>query len=182
VTEPRNTLGALAGFAALVIACALLLASVASVTGPQIEANRERQLSAALAAVAGRDLAASDLTWRYDVAVLCGPVAVLRGASPGYAGEIRWLAAAQPAEAGVVLRGVRIVAHQETPGIADFLNRPDHGWLLGLHGLDGATLAVADTVSGATVTTRALRHDSAHAIERAATALAETAHDPECEP
>jgi Na+-translocating ferredoxin:NAD+ oxidoreductase subunit G len=177
VTEVRNTLAPLTGFAALVIACAALLAMVAGVTRPHIEANRERQLSATLAALTGRDLAAGDLEWRDDLAVLCGAGVVLRGASAGYAGDIRWLAAAQPSGPAVTLRGVRIVAHQETPGIADFLDRPEDGWLATLAGLDSAALTVADTVSGATVTTRALRRDLARAL-----ALAEAAVDTECEP
>ena len=65
---------------------------------------------------------------------------------------------------------VRITGHQETPGIADFLDRPDAGWLNRLPGRDAAGLRALDTVSGATITSRALKRDLARALERPALA------------
>ena len=52
-------------------------------------------------------------------------------------------------------RRLLVTGHQETPGIADFLNDPEHEWLLSFIGR-GPDAAEVDTISGATITTRAL--------------------------
>jgi Na+-translocating ferredoxin:NAD+ oxidoreductase RnfG subunit len=180
MSELRSPIGTLTPFAALVVACAVLLALVAAATRPRIEANRERQFSATLAALTGHDVAAADLEWHGDRAALCGGLVVLRGTAAGYAGTIRWLAAADLTDGAVRLNGLRIVAHQETPGIADFLDQPEAGWLVSLRGLDAAALASADTVSGATISTRALRRELAGALD--ALVAEPSAPAPECGP
>ncbi|MEQ8485398.1 MAG: FMN-binding protein [Pseudomonadales bacterium] len=153
---------ALVGFGALVLVCAAVLAVTAAATRDEIDANRHRQFAETLSALVGRAVSPTDLVWVAGRAGLCGGGTLLRGEAAGYAGAIRWLAAAdgQPP----ALRRVHIIGHQETPGIADFLDRPDDGWLGGLHGLDAAALAAVDTVSGATITSRALRRDLAAAL------------------
>lgn len=165
--ERTGAMGPVLGFAGLVTACAALLATVAAVTGPRIEDNRARQASAALSELLGREVNAADVAWQDGHAVLQDGRVLLRGSAAGYAGDIRWLAAAAH-DAEPVLGAVRIVAHQETPGIADFLDRPNRGWLAALSGLNAAALAEVDTLSGATITTRALRRDLAAALARVA--------------
>jgi len=61
------------------------------------------------------------------------------------------------------IRGVRITAHRETPGIADFLDAPEQGWLATFRGRD-ANGPMPDGLTGATVTTRALTLSIAGAL------------------
>ncbi len=64
------------------------------------------------------------------------------------------------------LAGVRIVAQQETPGIADFLGHPEQGWVASLSGSTAAELGRVDGVSGATITSRALTRSLAAGLSR----------------
>ena len=54
------------------------------------------------------------------------------------------------------LLGLRVTAHQETPGIADFVDRPTDPWRINLRGRSATQLAGLDGVVGATITSRAL--------------------------
>lgn len=153
-------------FVGLTAACAAVLAGVAALTEAPIEENRARRFEQTLTAVTGSARLAADVVWQDDLAPLCPDRALLRGTAAGYGGNIVWLAAARLGDAGPVLERVRITAHQETPGIADFLDRPESGWLARLPGLGSAELAALDTVSGATITTRALKRDLARALAR----------------
>jgi Na+-translocating ferredoxin:NAD+ oxidoreductase RnfG subunit len=145
-----------AAFVVLVIACAALLAATAAVTRDRIEHNRNRQFLDLVQTLLG-DTPPEQLTWERDVARLCDGRALLRGRAPGYAGAIHWLAAADATGPAPRLSGLRITSHQETPGIADFLDRPERGWLAELQGRDADAIATVDTVTGATITSRALR-------------------------
>ena len=75
-----------------------------------------------------------------------------RTVAQGYGGGIDILLTQDAGQ----LRGLRITAHQETPGIADFLNRYDEGWLSNLTGRTSMELTALDTVTGATITSRAM--------------------------
>lgn len=142
--------------------CAGLLAITASLTREQIEHNRNRQFLDLVETLTGTP-PTDAIVWQGDVAPLCdGPGdaperLLLRGRAPGYGGTIHWLAAADVTAANPRLTGLRITAHQETPGIADFLNLPDRGWLATLPGRDADEVAAVNAVSGATITSRALR-------------------------
>lgn len=94
------------------------------------------------------------------------PVAVIytTDAPDGYAGPIRLLVAVDPAGR---LLATRAIDHSETPGIGDFVDRRDGGWLdqfagRSLAGPDAARWQLAsddgdfDAVAGATVTSRAV--------------------------
>jgi Na+-translocating ferredoxin:NAD+ oxidoreductase RnfG subunit len=153
-------------FVALTVVCATLLAGVAALTEAPIEENRARRFQQTLTAVTGSARLAAEVAWQDDLAPLCPGRVLLRGTAAGYGGGIGWLAAARLAENGPVLERVRITAHQETPGIADFLDRPETGWLARLDGRDAAGLRALDTVSGATITSRALKRDLVRALER----------------
>jgi len=160
------------GFLALVIGCAALLAATAALTGERIDENRARRFQQILIEVAGSAALAAHVDWQGDVAPLCDGRALLRGTAAGYGGDIRWLAAARLGDPPA-LANLRITAHQETPGIADFLDTPGTGWLSMLHGLDPPRLARADAVSGATITSRALQRALAAALQQPALANAE---------
>jgi Na+-translocating ferredoxin:NAD+ oxidoreductase RnfG subunit len=161
--RPGWRLRAVASFVLLVVACAALLAATAALTGARIEQNRNRQFLDLVATLIG-GAPPDAVTWDGDLAHLCDGNVLLRGAVQGYAGNVRWLAAADLTGGPPSLTGIRITAHQETPGIADFLDRPERGWLGGLAGLDAAGLADVDTVTGATITSRALRRSLAAAL------------------
>ncbi len=152
-------------FLVLTLACAGLLAAIVTVTGPRIAANRDRHEQAALAELIGAAAIAAPLEWQGDLARLCDGGALLRGHTAGYGGDIVWMAAVRDGPASVQLRAVRITAHQETPGIADFLSRPDQGWMAQLPGRTAAELRELDTVSGATITSRALRRALTQALD-----------------
>jgi Na+-translocating ferredoxin:NAD+ oxidoreductase RnfG subunit len=163
---------AIAAFLTLVVGCAALIAGTAAITGERIDENRTRHFQRTLTELTGSPASAASLTWRNDIAMLTSDAteqgetrALLRGATGGYGGDIRWLAAVRlgcPA----VLDNLRITAHQETPGIADFLNAPEQGWLASLHGRSSQSLAEVQAVSGATITSRALRGALRSALNR----------------
>jgi electron transport complex protein RnfG len=155
---------AVAAFVVLVLVCGALLAGTAALTGERIEQNRQRQFLALVAELTGGERPADAIRWQGDVAPLCDGTALLRGRAAGYGGAIHWLAAVNVDATPPVLTGLRITAHQETPGIADFLNRPERGWLASLGGRSATALAATDAVTGATITSRALVRSLAEAV------------------
>ncbi len=111
---------------------------------------------------------------------LCGDALLAQSSASGYAGPLRLLYTLRPAEGR--LGRVELVAHQETPGITDFLN--DAAWWAALEGQDAAALATLDAVTGATITSEAIgRHLSAVLREPAAALGPRVADDaPGCDP
>lgn len=171
----RADLRSALAFVALTIACGALIAGTAALTRERIDENRARRFLVTLTELTGSAAAAADVRWTGDVAPLCPDRALVRSIARGYGGEIRWLAAVDLGGPVPTLERLRITAHQETPGIADFLDRPDHGWIASLTGHGPAELAAVDTVSGATITSRALARSLAAGLTRA-----EAGHRPEC--
>ncbi|MDZ7670724.1 MAG: FMN-binding protein [Gammaproteobacteria bacterium] len=167
--------GSVLAFLALVTGCGILIAATAALTGERIDANRAQRFQQTVTAMAGPGARVTDLQWSNDVAHLCNGRALLRGIASGYGGDMHWLAAADIEAAPPALTGVRITRHQETPGIADFVNQPERGWLASLSGRSAGEMAQVDTVSGATITSRALRRALDSALQRPALAT------PECE-
>ncbi len=166
-------------FLGLVAACGALIAATAALTSERVKENRTRRFQHTLVELTGSArLAAATRFGDSDVALLCDGSghghshrrALMRGTARGYGGDIRWLAAADLSGKQAVLDGVRIVAHQETPGIADFLDHPTRGWMASLNGANAAELAHVDGVSGATITSRALSRSLAAGLERPALA------------
>lgn len=172
----ESPIRAVGGFLILVLVCAALIAATHALTREPIEENRLRQFQRTLVELAGSVEAAGRVRWTEDTAPLCNGRTLLRGSASGYGGPIRWLAAAAPGSGEPELIHVRISAHQETPGIADFLDEPESGWLADLSGRSAATLAAADTVSGATITSRALLRSLAAALGKP------SVDDPACAP
>lgn len=153
-------------FMVLVVCCGVLIAATASLTRDRIEENRARRFLQTLTELTGSARAAADVAWTGDVAHLCTGRALLRGAANGYGGDVRWLAAANVSAETPAVDAVRITAHQETPGIADFLDHPTRGWLGSLSGHTAAELRGLDGVSGATITSRALTRSLADGLAR----------------
>lgn len=173
MAEP--TARSVVAFIGLVIGCGVLIAATAALTRERIEENRARRFLATLAELTGSPAAA--VRWTGNVGCLVagearddGRPVLLRGAAGGYGGDIRWLAAVDTTAPAPTLERLRITAHQETPGIAGFLDRPHAGWLAGLAGRDAHALADVDAVSGATITSRALTRDLSRRLDKAALA------------
>lgn len=152
-------------FLMLVLVCAVLLGATASLTAPRIEANRAQRFLDTVAALTGGRVLPRPVVWQQNRAPLCDGTTLMRGAAPGYGGPIQWLAAARTHRGAARLSGVRIVTHQETPGIAGFLDLPQAGWLAGLQGGSADTLPSVEAVSGATITSRALVRSLTAALE-----------------
>jgi Na+-translocating ferredoxin:NAD+ oxidoreductase RnfG subunit len=131
--------------------CGLALTQTYQATRGPIEDNRIRQAQALLSELLGRQ-APTDLVWQNGVSNVCGDWHLVRSAANGYSGPIRYLALIEKD----TMR-LRITQHQETPGIADFLNHAKDPYLPNLDGTAIAEWASLDNVTGATITHKALR-------------------------
>ena len=129
------------------------LAWFAAFTSERAHANRLAAETRALRELAGADVApatSGDLLLCEDGRVL------LRGAGRGYGGPLRVALALQD---GAVV-GVRVLAHQETPGFADIL-AVEAPWL------DSFKAGEVHAVTGATVTSNAVIATVRRLVERA---------------
>ena len=84
----------------------------------------------------------------------------MRGAKAGYAGPIEYLALLRDTSASISLRVTR---HQETPGIADFIDHSKEDYLPNLDNSPVEDWPSLDNISGATITHKALRSMAAQA-------------------
>lgn len=137
--------------------CGLALTQTHQLTRAPIQENRIRQAQALLSELLGRQ-APTNLTWQNQVANACGQWQFTRGASVGYAGPIEYLALLQDGRASL-----RVTQHQETPGIADFIDHRKDSYLINLDNTLIEEWSQLDNISGATVTHKALRAMAAQA-------------------
>jgi len=169
VAEPRQMVTrslpwrALVGFLLIGLGCASLLAATVMLTREPIALNRAALEARAVLWLTGRKVPPAVGTWADDRWFTCDGQVLLRGVAPGYGGAIHWLLAVDLAGAAPTILRVLVAAHQETPGIADFLNDPEHPWLVRLRG-HGADADRVETISGATITTRSLARSIATAL------------------
>jgi Na+-translocating ferredoxin:NAD+ oxidoreductase RnfG subunit len=131
--------------------CGLALTQTYDITRAPVEENRIRQAQALLSELLGRE-APTDLVWQNDIANVCGEWQFARGASVGYAGPIEYLALLQQDRIKL-----RITRHQETPGIADFIDHRKDPYLPSLDNTLLSDWSQLDNISGATITHQALR-------------------------
>ena len=119
----------------LTVVLAGALVSIRHATRERAEENRAK----AEWALARQLTGVTDLRgpWQGDTVVLTYSRTLYRSRVRGYGGDIHFIAVFDDDE----LVGVRVTRHTETPGIADFLN---------------SQLDTVDTVTGATITSRAL--------------------------
>ena len=140
------------GFLALIaLACGSLLATTEHFTAERIAANKHAHELQQIAELIGMQ-PATEPNWQAGVWQLCNGIDLIKAQSAGYGGPILALVARRDGK----LQGLRVTMHQETPGIADFVAQPNDPWRRGLRQRDAQTLATVDTVSGATVTSKAL--------------------------
>ena len=151
--------------------CGLALTQTYEITRAPVEQNRIRQAQALLSELLGRE-APTDLMWQNDIANACGEWQFARGASVGYAGSIEYLALLQQDRIRL-----RITRHQETPGIADFVDHRKDPYLPPLAITSPADRSQLNTLSGATITHTALREMA----DQASTKLAYQREQTDCE-
>jgi electron transport complex protein RnfG len=187
---------ALRAAAALAVTAALavgLVSLVHDLAQPRIEAVQRAQRVAQLTAVLGGlaydndPLADTILLQDEELLGAAGPLLAYRVrlggetvalllnvvAPDGYGGPIRLLVAV---DARGHVRGVRVLGHRETPGLADLIEERRSGWI---HGFDGRSLGDPpaerwqvrkdggdfDQFTGATVTPRAVVRAVRDALE-----------------
>ena len=149
---------ALGLFLVIAVGCAALLAVTVYFTRERIERNHAAREAATILRLTRLDSPPATGTWQGDTWAACDGTLLMRGVAQGYAGPIRWMLSAHMTPDGPRIGRVMVTSHQETPGIADFLNDPEHEWLRAFAGR-GADAAELDTITGATITTRALAQD-----------------------
>lgn len=138
---------AMLSITALTLALAALLAFTHDVTQPRIHANRAAAEWRTARALTGLpDLAGP---WQQDHLPLADGRLLLRSVVRGYGGDMHLLAVRE----GASVTALRVVRHQETPGIGDFVSHHDRGWMAAL-AMQGPE--ATDTVTGATITSRAV--------------------------
>ena len=148
-----KALGSLLGIS---FVCALLLGLTSQVTTARIEHNQNARFWKQVNELTAIDVPIKSVEWHNDVWHLCNGLAMVRGETRGYGGPIHLLAAVRLDTANVVVQGLRITRHQETPGIADFINRPEGPWLQHFTLLDAHQIGRVEAVTGATITSRAI--------------------------
>ena len=149
----------------IALGCACLLAATNWLTRGRITSNQAEELKAELQTLVDNpsqipfdleDISAAPGRWR-----LCDGLLLSSSSAQGYGGPIQLLYTFWPDQPELVR--IRILSHQETPGIADFLNDAESGWLTTLAGSPEDLGALA-TISGATITTRAIRNHLVRAL------------------
>jgi len=160
-------------FGPLVVAllCSSILTLTHLLTSDAIAENEQQQSLRTLTRLLENSVDAEalmDVDWSEQTHTLCLPrLLITRSQGDGYAGEIKLLLAVTLDEPPT-LAGVAVTAHQETPGIADFLNDASaSSWLASLHNATAATIAGVDSVTGATISSRAVRATLAKALRQA---------------
>ena len=142
--------------------CGLLLVSVAAFTEGAIAANRlqaERALLAEMHPPATDWLA--EQTWQQNQLGSCELGLFVRTRVFGYGGEIELLVFHTNNHRLIT----RTLAHQETPGIGDFIDHQRDPWLPARDGLSAQQWLKVDTVSGATITTQAVQKGVQSAVQ-----------------
>ena len=146
--------------------CAMLLVLTQTLTGERIEANvREHELRL-VTELTGTTPPASS-TWSNGMWDMGNGTVLVRADVSGYGGPISMVIAVATTVRPQRTIGVRVTSHQETPGLADFIGQPERGWLAELSGLSRGELGSVDVVSGATITSNAVRRGVAQALSRA---------------
>ena len=136
----------------VVVICGLLLGFTYKQTQPMIDSHRQ-----AYAKRLQTDLLNGQT---YD-ADMCKDVLVQTVVVAGYGGDIRFLIARF--KQGHV--NLRTIAHNETPGIGDFIDQSRDPWIRQLDGLRTTEHDAFDGISGATITLRAVKRAATHGLQ-----------------
>ncbi|XOV82960.1 MAG: FMN-binding protein [bacterium] len=138
--------------------CGILLVLTNQFTATDIQANREARTRALLEAMLGQPLPAQTSITE-AIFGNCEQWLFVRTSSAGYAGPIYltalWRAGSSPAQPGRL--SLRVIDHRETPGIGDFIDHTRDPWITELDNSNAAAYAHLDAVTGATITSNAIR-------------------------
>lgn len=141
--------------------CASVLVGTDRLTGSTIEQNRELRARSLMQTMLSASLQRDDQDDLVELANIdraifgdCRAWVFQRIHTPGYAGPIHLLALWHAAAQGLVMR---VTEHRETPGIGDFIDHNRNPWITALDQSTVTALRDFDNVSGATVTTAAIR-------------------------
>jgi Na+-translocating ferredoxin:NAD+ oxidoreductase RnfG subunit len=157
------------------LACAAALVITNGLTEDRIASNQTAQLRAQLQALIADpgltpsplpDLSASPASWQ-----LCDGLLLARSQAAGYSGPIELLYTVSLAPPR--LSKLTILRHSETPGITSFLQEGQAGWLASMTGQTAGSLRGVDTVSGATISSRAIRNHLLRVLKAPAALLGE---------
>ena len=144
----------------IALLCGGLLVSVNWVTADAIKLNREARARALMTQMLGHPPpVATDIQQRRFGS--CDEWVFQTLNSDGYAGPIEILALWEAQHSGLTLR---VTDHRETPGIGDFIDHTKDSWITQFDQTDPQTYTRIDTVSGATITTDAIRRAAAQAL------------------
>ncbi len=140
--------------------CGLLLVGTHLLTAEPIQLNREARARALATQMLGTPIPA-DVDIKQSMYGSCDHWVFQQATSSGYAGPIAWLILWRAPSDGLTLR---VTDHRETPGIGDFIDHTRDPWMLQHDGKSADAYTVIDNVSGATITTKAVRQAADRAI------------------
>ncbi len=133
--------------------CGTLLVSIDKSTAATIAANREARARTLMLDMLGASNE-TNLEFHSEVFGDCQNWVFQRVQASGYAGLIDVLVLWRAATGGLQMR---VTAHRETPGIGDFIDHARNPWITTLDNQPPVHYANLDNVSGATITTAAIR-------------------------
>ena len=136
--------------------CGALLVGTHALTAEDITLNREARARALITAMLGEELPPSTDLQALPIGTCEGWI-IQRITVGGYAGDIELLSLWRTPDRLTL----RVTSHRETPGIGDFIDHERDAWTPQLDGTSMATFAEVDNVSGATITTNAIRDAAA---------------------
>ena len=138
--------------------CGVLLVLTHQLTAPDIQANREARTRALLEDMLGQPLPAQTEI-EQDIFGSCARWLFVRTETAGYAGPIYLTALWRTGGSSEKPEGLslRVVGHQETPGIGDFIDHTRSPWITDLDNSSAQDFAQLDAVSGATITSNAIK-------------------------
>ena len=146
------------GFFVLMLATLVVISTLAAVheaTRNRVDSNRARELWRHAEALTGiNDLHQRGMPPAVDSEIrLNDGRRLLFGSVEGYGGSIDFLVLLGSSRN---IAGLRVTRHQETPGIGDFIDQPESGWMRQFIGASTTSLRDIDAKTGATITTMAL--------------------------
>lgn len=144
--------------------CGILLVGTHSLTQQQITDNRQAQAKRLMADMLGHSLPA-DLDTAAHFIGNCKHWVFSSVEVPGYAGVIHLLALVR-FNINENQLTLRVIQHSETPNIGDFVDHTKDPWITQLDNSPVNTFVSVDNVSGATVTTQAIKQAAQLSAER----------------
>lgn len=149
-----NPVRGIAAVAILALAAGAVLVAVNQLTSTRIANNRTQERLRTIRTLVA-DHPAQTLVWRNNRAQLCGGSEQLQyTTAAGYAGDISLIVATDTSTRTV--SGVRVLQHTETPGLGDVIEVSRSNWILTFSGIAHDNVTGIDTVTGATITSRAV--------------------------